>query len=315
MAASPEIIRKAARLIQAGELVAFPTETVYGLGADATNDRAVAKIFTLKGRPTINPLIVHFADIDAVAGEVEWTGQAQMLAEKFWPGPLTLVMRRRTDCSLSLLVSAGLDTVGVRQPGHELALSLLGEADRPIAAPSANPSGRISPTRAEHVRESLGDGLGGDGVGAILDGGACRLGVESTVLDLSTGSPAILRPGGVPAEELEPVLGKLDGPDRNEPVKSPGSIGRHYATNASLRLNAERAEAGETLLAFGPETPENALNLSVSGDLEEAAGNLFSMLRARDVGKTKAIAVMAIPELGLGRAINDRLSRAAEDGE
>ncbi len=310
MIVSPEMIDRAAGLIRQGELVAFPTETVYGLGADATSDRAVARIFAAKGRPRFNPLIVHFADRDALRGEVEWSGAAEDLAARFWPGPLTLVLRRRAGSRLSLLVSAGLDTVGVRLPDHPLAQSLLQSAARPIAAPSANPSGLISPTRAEHVRASLGDA-----VSAVLDGGPCALGVESTVLDLSGEAPAILRPGGVTAEALEDVLGRLGAPPLDGPAKSPGTMGRHYATRAPLRLGAPDAEAGETLLAFGPGAPEDALNLSKTGDLAEAAANLFYMLRVLDEAGSGAIAIMPIPERGLGRAINDRLRRAAGEVE
>lgn len=304
--ASAEAIIEGAEALRAGQLVAFPTETVYGLGADATNDAAVARIFAAKGRPEINPLIVHFADAHGASNEVEWSALADALAGRFWPGPLTLILRRRAASSLSLLVSAGLDTVGVRLPNHPLAKALLECVARPVAAPSANPSGLVSPTSAEHVRDSLGGA-----VAAILDGGSCPLGIESTVLDLSGARPAILRPGSITAEALEEVVGRLDAPRPNGPVKSPGTVGRHYAIRAPLRLAATHARDGETLLAFGPGAPEDALNLSATGDLEEAAANLFAMLRVLDRAESGTIAIMPIPESGLGRAINDRLRRAA----
>ena len=310
-----DAIREAAGLIAAGKLVAFPTETVYGLGADATNDDAVAAIYAAKDRPAFNPLIVHFADGDAAAAAAAFDGRAENLARAFWPGALTLVLPRRPRCALSLLVSAGLDSVAVRVPDHAVAQALLQGARCPIAAPSANRAGRLSPTRAEHVAQSLGGA-----VDLILDGGLCRLGVESTVVDLTGEAAALLRPGGVAAEDIEALIGPLAPPggdvslvvpDGGGAPKSPGLAGRHYAPDRPLRLEAQEARPGEALLAFGPGAPTHALNLSPSGDVAEAAANLFAMLRALDRPENGAIAVMPIPERGLGRAINDRLRRAA----
>ena len=312
--ATEAAIREAAGLIAAGKLVAFPTETVYGLGADATNDAAVAAIYAAKDRPAFNPLIVHFADAAQAGEAVEMDGRARELACAFWPGALTLVLPRRPRCALSPLVSAGLDSVAVRVPDHAVALALLRRAPCPIAAPSANRAGRLSPTRAEHVGQSLGAA-----VDLILDGGPCRLGVESTVIDLTGEAAALLRPGGVAAEDIEALVGPLAAADGGTPggaPKSPGLAGRHYAPGRPLRLDAREARPGEALLAFGPGAPPHALNLSPAGDLAEAAANLFAMLRALDRPEIAAIAVMPIPERGLGRAINDRLGRAARaDGD
>jgi L-threonylcarbamoyladenylate synthase len=305
-------IKDAAGLIAAGRLVAFPTETVYGLGADATDDAAVAAIFAAKNRPASNPLIVHFADAGEAAGAVDFDDSARHLADAFWPGALTLVAPRQPQCPLSPLVSAGLDSVAVRVPDHPVAHALLAAARCPIAAPSANRAGRLSPTRADHVAQSLGAA-----VDLILDGGACRLGVESTVVDLTGERPALLRPGGVAAEDIEAVVGALspppDGGGGGAP-KSPGLAGPHYAPERPLRLDAGEARPGEALLAFGPGAPADDLNLSPTGDLDEAASNLFAMLRALDRPENSAIAVMPIPTTGLGRAINDRLSRGARKG-
>jgi L-threonylcarbamoyladenylate synthase len=296
----------AADLIRAGRLVAFPTETVYGLGGDATNGEAVASIFEAKGRPHFNPLIVHLPDMDAARQIGEFGEAAETLAQRFWPGPLTLVVRRRTDSRLSELVSAGLDTVALRVPAHAGAHALLVAAGRPIAAPSANRSGKVSPTTAQHVAEELGDA-----VAMILDGGPCEVGVESTVLDLSGDAPVLLRPGGVPLEELEQALGrKVEIAQAGAAIASPGMLESHYAPGLPLRLEAEGAKPGEALLGFGP-TAGATLNLSEAGDLREAAANLFAMLRALDRPEFNGIAVMPIPEEGLGRAINDRLKRAA----
>ena len=310
VAADPAGIAEAARLIQAGELVAFPTETVYGLGGDATNERAVARIFAAKGRPSFNPLIVHVPDRRAAERLVRWTDLAERLAARFWPGPLTLVLDRLDNCPLSLLVSAGLLSVAVRVPAHPVAQALLAQSARPIAAPSANRSGEVSPTTAAHVAASLGAE-----VPLILDGGPCRVGLESSVLDLTGANPVLLRPGGLALEAIEEAVGHavpsaLD--DDNHP-KSPGMLSRHYAPRAALRPDATAAETGEILLGFGPEAPPDILNLSRSGDLEEAAANLFAMLHRLDETATR-IAVMPIPERGLGLAINDRLRRAAKSG-
>ncbi|MBL9033440.1 MAG: threonylcarbamoyl-AMP synthase [Rhodospirillaceae bacterium] len=303
-------IGEAARALRAGKLVAFPTETVYGLGGDATNDRAVAAIFAAKGRPSFNPLIVHVLNIPAAAQHAELSAKAQAVARKFWPGPLTLVLPRRRDCKISLLATAGLDSVALRVPAHNIAQTLLMMAGVPLAAPSANPSGRLSPTEADHVLADLGDK-----VEYVIDGGPCPIGVESTVLSLLDDCPRILRPGAVTAEQLsellqEPVATETGTEDANAP-RSPGRLLSHYAPSLPVRLNAIAAEAGEALLGFGPGAPRDAVNLSAAGDLQEAAANLFAMLRKLDDPRYRAIAVMPVPETGLGRAINDRLRRAA----
>jgi L-threonylcarbamoyladenylate synthase len=305
--ASDSSITAAAALLREGRLVAFPTETVYGLGADATDDRAVAAIFAAKNRPTFNPLIAHVADIAAAAELVTLNERARRLAAAFWPGPLTLVLPRAEGSTVSLLASAGLDSIAVRVPAHPVALALLRATGRPVAAPSANPSGGVSPTTAAHVEEGLGERLA-----MILDGGPCRVGVESTVLDLTTATPTLLRPGGVTREQLEALLGPIaiatahdeDGP------RSPGMLASHYAPALPVRLDAHAAQPGEALLGFGPET-RATLNLSPAGDLAEAAANLFALLRALDRAEFSGIAVSPIPHHGLGLAINDRLRRAA----
>jgi L-threonylcarbamoyladenylate synthase len=294
--------------LRAGRLVAFPTETVYGLGGDATNERAVAEIFAAKGRPRFNPLIVHVPGLVEAEALAIFDERARQVAASFWPGPLTFVLRRRDDSGLSLLACAGLDTVAVRVPAHEVAQALLRETGRPIAAPSANRSGRVSPTEAEHVAEQLGDRIA-----MILDGGRAQIGLESTVLDLSGDIPALLRPGGVTLEQLAEQLEPIAAPVAGAP-KSPGMLASHYAPSRPLRLDVVGARPGEALLAFGPETPPGfteVLWLSRSGDLTEAAANLFAMLRRFDRPTFAGIAVMPIPEHGLGRAINDRLRRAA----
>ena len=301
-------ISAAARRLREGRLVAFPTETVYGLGADATNDKAVAAVFQAKDRPRFNPLIVHVRDLNAARSAVGFNPAAETLAEAFWPGALTIVLPRLDD-RIGLLVSAGLDTVAVRVPNHPVAQALLAEAGVPVAAPSANKAGCISPTAAGHVVFSL-PGPGNGGPDMILDGGPCPVGVESTVIDLSGPSPVLLRPGGVAAEDIEAVVGPLASPGKNEATKSPGMQERHYAPNLPLRLDAETPKPGEGFLGFGPGAPEDAMNLSPTGDLEEAAANLFAMMRALDGPPFEAIAVMAVPDRGLGRAINDRLRRA-----
>ncbi len=306
-----ENINYAAEALRAGNLVAFPTETVYGLGADATNDAAVAKIFAAKNRPTFNPLIVHCADTKSATHCAEFTPLANILAEQFWPGAVSFILPRRQDAGLSLLVSAGLPTVAIRVPAHEPARQLLRAAGVPIAAPSANSSGRISPTTAAHVDADLGDR-----VAVILDGGECMIGVESTVIDLTVSPPALLRPGGVTAEALEAVIGQTLAQPASDPQhpKSPGMLSSHYAPNLPIRLGATSRRSGEALLGFGPS--ENAdLNLSKTGDPEEAAANLFAYLHLLDGQSWTGIAVMPVPETGLGRAINDRLRRAAAPRE
>lgn len=308
-------IEEAARLIRAGELVAFPTETVYGLGGDATNERAVAKIFEAKGRPQFNPLISHVLDAGEARRFVQWSDTADRLAAHFWPGPLTLVLPRAESSPIALLATAGLDTIAIRAPAHPIAQALIRAAGRPIAAPSANRSGAVSPTRAEHVADSLGDR-----VKLILDGGPCEVGVESTVLDLTTATPTLLRPGGATREAIEAVIGPValsDAiPNGDAARKSPGQLESHYAPARPVRLNATTVAADEGLLAFGPQAPAGArytLNLSPQGDLTEAAANLFAQLRALDRPDIARIAVMPIPQTGLGLAINDRLRRAAAD--
>lgn len=298
-------LAEAALQLQRGGLVAFPTETVYGLGADATNGTAVAAIFAAKDRPRINPLIVHVQDKAEAEKHVVFSPAAHRLAEAFWPGPLTLVLPRQTSTPLSLLVGAGLETVAVRVPSHPVARALIAAAGVPLAAPSANPSGSVSPTTAQHVAE----GLGGR-VAMILDGGPSAIGVESTVIGFDeSGAAIMLRPGGVPRNAIETLLGPLVEPDKHGPISSPGQLASHYAPRAQLRLNATYLREGEALLGFGLVT-NATLNLSTAGNLSEAAANLFAMLRALDL-ESERIAVSPIPAHGLGEAINDRLQRAA----
>lgn len=304
---SPASIDDAANALRDGKLVAFPTETVYGLGADATNDRAVATIFEAKGRPRFNPLIVHVADIEAARAIVDLPPLAEAVAARFWPGAISLVAPRRTGTGVSLLVSAGLDTAAVRVPAHEGARALLRAAGVPVAAPSANISGRVSPTTAQHVANELGDK-----VAIILDGGPCAIGLESTVLDVTGTVPTLLRQGGVTAEDIEALLRVapvVAGDDDRSP-QSPGMLSSHYAPERPLRMNALSARPGEALLGFGT-APAADRNLSPEGDLTEAAANLFASLRLLDIPPWMGIAVMPIPETGLGRAINDRLRRAS----
>lgn len=312
--ADNENFAAAARLIRDGKLVAFPTETVYGLGADATNDDAVARVFAAKDRPRLNPLIVHVKDADAARAAVRFGEAAEKLAKAFWPGALTLVLGRR-DEAISTLVSAGLETLAVRVPSHPVAQALLTEAGVPVAAPSANRAGRVSPTAAGHVLFSL-PGPENSGPEIIMDGGPCTIGIESTVVDLSGPAPTLLRPGGIVAEDIEALIGPLSAPaaDDKKAPKSPGMLDRHYAPDLPLRLNAEAPNPGEAFLAFGPDAPLDAMNLSCTADLEEAAANLFAMIRALDGPPFEGIAVMAVPETGLGRAINDRLRRATRVG-
>ena len=309
-ARDPAALARAGELLRSGGLVAFPTETVYGLGADATNARAVARIFEAKGRPSFNPLISHCADAESAFAHGRFDARARALAHAFWPGPLTLVVPRAADSAIAELTGAGLPTLALRVPGGELARRLIADAGRPVAAPSANRSGSISPTTARHVADSLGDA-----VDLILDGGPCTVGVESTVVDLSGDRPALLRPGGVAREELEAVAGPLLDPAQDpEAPSSPGQLASHYAPHARLRLNARDPAPDEALLAFGPEVPAGAkvtANLSPTGDLREAAANLFALLHALDRPDVRGIAAMPVPQTGLGAAINDRLRRAA----
>ena len=299
-------IAEAASLLATGDLVAFPTETVYGLGGDARSDLAVARIYAAKGRPSFNPLIVHLPDLAAVEALAEVGPKARALAQAFWPGPLTLVLPLREGTGLSPLVTAGLATVAVRVPAHPLAQALLRAFGGPVAAPSANPSGRVSPTRADHVL----DGLSGR-IAAVLDGGPCAVGLESTIV-LADPDPQLLRPGGIPVEALEATLAQplaLAG-DGAKPT-APGQLASHYAPEARVRLGVTQAQVGEVLVGFGP--VHGALTLSATGDLIEAATRLFQTLREADrlAGPGGRIAFAPIPEAGLGRAINDRLRRAA----
>jgi L-threonylcarbamoyladenylate synthase len=308
--ASDTAIERAAQLLRDGELVAFPTETVYGLGGDATSDAAVARIFAAKGRPHFNPLIVHVPGLAEAEPLAVFDERAREAARHFWPGPLSLVLPRRATGSLSLLACAGLDTVALRAPAHPVAQHLLRAAGRPLAAPSANRSGRVSPTLAAHVAAEFGAG-----VALILDGGASSVGLESTILDLTGTAPVLLRPGGITLEQLQEVFGSIAAPPAGEhPPRAPGSLPSHYAPSLPVRLDAREARPGEGLLAFGPDAPPGFAEvrwLSRSGDLTEAAANLFAALRQLDRPQFTRIAVMPIPETGLGRAINDRLRRAA----
>ncbi len=311
LAADAAGIGRAAALLRAGALVAFGTETVYGLGADATDARAVAAVFAAKDRPRFNPLICHYPDEAAAFAEMVPTETASRLAAAFWPGPLTLVLPRRDASRVALLTGAGLDTLAVRVPAHPVAQALLRAVGRPVAAPSANRSGQVSPTTAAHVLESLGGRIA-----AVLDSGPCAVGVESTVLDLSGPAPALLRPGGVTLEAIEAAIGAV-APGRPDVLRGPGMLASHYAPRLKVRLAAERVAADEALLAFG--TPLKGagavFQLSAAGDLAEAAGNLFAGLRVLDASGMTRIAAMPIPARGLGRAINDRLERAAAPRE
>ena len=297
-------LARAAALLKQGQLVAFATETVYGLGADARSDTAVAGIFAAKKRPEFNPLIVHVPDTDAAQAHVIWNDTAEALAAAFWPGPLTLVLPLRPGHGIAPLVTAGLDTLAIRVPAHAGAQRLLRAFGGPLAAPSANPSGRISPTSAAHVL----DGLGGR-IAAILNDGDCAVGMESTIVGLTDGGPVLLRPGGVAVEAIEAVLGaRLMLRSKDAATTAPGQMLSHYAPRSALRLNVVSARTGEVMLGFGSQ--KCTLNLSKSSDLSEAAANLFAHLHQLDqLGKP--IAVAPIPDHGLGRAINDRLQRAA----
>lgn len=307
-------LSRAAALLRAGRLVAFGTETVYGLGGDATDPAAVAAIFAAKQRPAFNPLISHFAEAESAFRHVRATPVAETLARRFWPGPLTLVLLRQTDGAICDLATAGLPTAAVRVPAPEITRAFLRAVGRPVAAPSANISGTVSPSDADHVLE----GLSGR-IDAVLDTGPCQVGLESTILDLSGPSPVLLRPGGVPVEEIEAIIGPVSRhttPDDAAPV-APGQLTSHYAPHLPVRLDAKDVAPDEALLAFGPPLPGAGLvwNLSVSGNPEEAAARLFAGLRHLDREGTRLglrrIAVQPIPPTGLGLAIRDRLSRAA----
>lgn len=305
--ATPEAIAEGARILKAGGLVAFPTETVYGLGADAMRTRAVARLFEAKGRPAFNPLIVHVGSAEWATEHIGPDSRFETLARNFWPGPLSLVMNQKPGSSIVESVTAGLSSIAVRCPADEIAQALLNAADRPLAAPSANRSGAVSPTLAAHVEESLGDK-----VDLILDGGPCSVGLESTVLDLTTSAATILRPGAVTAEQISALIGPVAvNKESSHTPKSPGQMLSHYAPSLPLRLNATEAGSGEALLGFGS-TAGATLNLSSESNTSEAAANLFAMLRTLDDPRRfNAIAVAPIPDIGLGIAINDRLRRAA----
>ncbi len=313
--AGPEAQQMAADSLARGGLVAFPTETVYGLGADATQGEAVARLYAAKGRPSFNPLIAHVADLEAARALAVFTGDAERLAAAFWPGPLTLVLKRQPDCPVSDLATSGLDTIALRVPDHPVANGILRAFGRPVVAPSANRSGHVSPTTAAHVAGDL-DGR----IDLIVDDGPTRVGVESTIV-ACLDRPVLLRSGGVPRDAIEEVLGRplevddQDGDDSEAPL-APGMLTSHYAPQARLRLSANDVASDEALLAFGPPLASGAdarmvLNLSTRGDLVEAAANLFAHLRALDTSGAGSIAVMPVPEQGLGEAINDRLRRAA----
>ena len=302
--ADEEGVALAAALLRAGECVAFPTETVYGLGADATNGLAVAKIFEAKGRPRFNPLIVHVPERADALRLIDLPSMGVELAEACWPGPLTLVGQMRADARIADLVTAGLPTLAVRVPGNPLAQTLLAEVGRPVAAPSANPSGKVSPTSADHVL----DGLSGR-IAAVLDGGNCDVGLESTIVGFDGEDAVLLRPGGLPSEAIEHILGVRLRAHQGG-ITAPGQLDSHYAPGAPIRLEASDTRPGEVRLGFGP--GEANLNLSLHGDLREAASLLFAHLRELDaLADGRTIAVAPIPDEGLGRAINDRLRRAA----
>jgi L-threonylcarbamoyladenylate synthase len=309
-------VAAAARALAGGGLVAFPTETVYGLGADATNAAAIARLYQAKGRPAFNPLISHLGDLAAARAVGRFDATALRLAETFWPGPLTLVLPRAADCAVAELATAGLETIAIRIPSHPVARAILRVFGGPVVAPSANLSGHVSPTTAAHVKADL-EGR----IDLIVDDGPVAVGVESTIVGCFE-EPMLLRPGGLPREEIERVLGRAlaqppadAGSDSAQPL-APGMLASHYAPRTRVRLNATGVEAGEALLAFGAPAPgangaAAVMNLSPRGDLDEAAANLFGYLRALDAARATAIAVMPVPEEGLGEAINDRLRRAA----
>ena len=308
---APGDMAEAAQCLRAGGLVAFPTETVYGLGADATSGEAVARIYAAKGRPSFNPLIAHVASLEAAQQQGLFDANARRLAEAFWPGPLTLVVPVAPGCAVSSLARAGLDSIGLRVPAHAVALALLGAFGRPVAAPSANRSGRVSPTRAAHVAEDLAGR-----VDIILDGGATQVGVESTIVACLDDGPRLLRPGGVPREAIERVLGHaLPQAETVSDVIAPGMLASHYAPHSAVVLNVVQAEAGDAVLDFGGRLAGQPcvarIDLSPSGDPVEAAVHLFDALRALDAHGARRIVVAPVPDEGLGEAINDRLARAA----
>lgn len=300
-----DAVAAAADALKRGELVILPTETVYGLAADAANPLAIAKIYEAKGRPRFNPLIAHVADVESAESLALFDGRARRLAEALWPGPLTLVLPVRDQDGVCDLARAGLETIAVRTPAHPMAQAVIEAFGGAVAAPSANRSGRPSPTTYEDAVAETGLAAG-----MALDGGPCAVGLESTVVSLMPGEPArLLRPGGVTRDIIEMVVGPLETAE-GDARRSPGRLALHYAPDAPVRLNARGAVAGEAYIGFGPNA-DSTLNLSPSGDLREAAANLFSYLRAADRLKPSTIAVAPVPTHGLGEAINDRLARAA----
>ncbi len=299
-------IARAADILRAGGLVVFPTETVYGLGADAANPRAIARIFEAKGRPRFNPLIAHIGGLDEALAHAHLHDKAKAFAEAFWPGPLTIVAPRRADSTIAELACAGLSTVALRAPAHPIARDLIAAFGGPVVAPSANRSGRLSPTSAAHAREELGGR-----VDLVLDGGACAIGLESAVVAVGPrGEASLLRPGAIARDALEAIVGPLASPQIGL-IAAPGMLESHYAPRARLRLDASAPAAGEAYLAFGAPAPKGGLSLSPTGDLMEAAANLYAHLRVLDAAGTETIAVAPIPAHGLGEAIRDRLRRAA----
>ncbi|MBB5073505.1 L-threonylcarbamoyladenylate synthase [Bartonella callosciuri] len=309
-------LKEAVALLEQGRLVALPTETVYGLAGDATNERAVSSIFSMKRRPQFNPLIAHVSSIDMAERYVKIDFLSRRLMEVFWPGPLTLVLPLKAQHNIHPLTTSGLNTLAVRFPESCFA-KVVQCFGRPLAAPSANQSGRLSPTSAKAVLESLGES-----VPLILDGGACKIGLESTIIKVCGEGIYLLRPGGLAAEEIEEIAGlSLKRIDQRAAIEAPGMLKSHYAPNASIRLNVKEVKSGEALLAFGRkriigvENAVSVLNLSESGQLEEAASHLFQYMRELDSFKVRSIAVEPIPSYGLGEAINDRLIRAAAPKE
>ena len=307
LGADPASLAEAASKILAGGLVAVPTETVYGLAADATNGAAIASIYTAKGRPSFNPLICHVADLAMAESLADFSPLARALAVRFWPGPLTLVLPRKASCPVHELATAGLPSIGLRIPQHIATLEIISRVGRPLAAPSANPSEQLSPTTAAHVAAGLGARID-----LIIDGGTCRAGLESTIIAPGEDGAVMLRAGALARSEIELLTGPLRSPDHAAGIIAPGMLRRHYAPRARLRLGATSVESGEAFLAFGapPSGVSPSLNLSIRGDLAEAATNLFAMLRVLDSSHA-SIAVAPIPEVGLGEAINDRLRRGA----
>ncbi|KCZ51356.1 hypothetical protein HY29_05685 [Hyphomonas beringensis] len=300
----PQTLALAAEILREGGLVAMPTETVYGLACDASNPQAVARLYEAKGRPHFNPLIAHVAAMDMAKQEAMLSEEAETVARQFWPGPLTLVLPRAATGTVCDLARAGLDTIGIRYPRHPAAQGLIAAFGQPVVAPSANRSGHVSPTRAQHVMEDLGDRID-----LIIDGGPCATGIESTIVSFAGETPTLLRTGGIETSALNAAIGGHLALHTDDSIVAPGQLKSHYAPDATLRLNADAPEEGEAWLGFGPDS-HTGLNLSPTGDLAEAATKLFAMLRALDA-RFDRIAVARIPNEGLGEAINDRLARAA----